>query len=84
MKAAVYSDYAAPVEVAEVAKPELQDGSVLIEVRAASLRHGPHFDGHDETTVAGRWRANRFLYKWLRYCLHQGHRFEDRTTAAVL
>ena len=22
-----------------------------------------------------RWRINRFLYKWLGYCLHQGHRF---------
>ncbi|WP_026279828.1 DUF1249 domain-containing protein [Thioalkalivibrio sp. ALJ16] len=22
-----------------------------------------------------RWRHNRFLYKWLRYCLRQGHRF---------
>ena len=37
MKAAVYNDYAAPVEIAEVAKPILQDSSVLIEVHAASL-----------------------------------------------
>ena len=37
MKAAVYHDYAAPVEIAEVAKPVLQDSSVLIEVHAASL-----------------------------------------------
>lgn len=37
MKAAVYNDYAAPVEIAEVAKPTLQDSSVLIEVHAASL-----------------------------------------------
>lgn len=22
------------------------------------------------------WRLNRFLYKWMRYCLHQGHSFE--------
>ncbi len=22
-----------------------------------------------------RWRYNRFLYKWLGYCLHQGHGF---------
>ncbi len=22
-----------------------------------------------------RWRINRFLYKWLGYCLRQGHRF---------
>ncbi|WP_018936078.1 DUF1249 domain-containing protein [Thioalkalivibrio sp. ALJ24] len=24
-----------------------------------------------------RWRHNRFLNKWLRYCLRQGHRFAD-------
>ena len=37
MKAAVFRKYEAPVEIAEVAKPELQDGSVLIDVHAASL-----------------------------------------------
>jgi uncharacterized protein YqiB (DUF1249 family) len=24
-----------------------------------------------------RWRRNRFLYKWLGYCLRRGHRFRD-------
>ena len=37
MKAAVYHDYAAPVEIGEVEKPVLQDSSVLIQVHAASL-----------------------------------------------
>jgi NADPH:quinone reductase-like Zn-dependent oxidoreductase len=37
MKAAVYHDYAAPVVIAEVAHPDLQDGAVLIKVHAASL-----------------------------------------------
>lgn len=37
MKAAVFNDYATPVEIAEITKPELQDGSVLVEVHAASL-----------------------------------------------
>lgn len=37
MKAAVFNNYAAPVEISEIGKPELQDGSVLIEVQAASL-----------------------------------------------
>lgn len=37
MKAAVYQDYAAPVEIADVAMPLLQDSSVLIQVHAASL-----------------------------------------------
>lgn len=25
-------------------------------------------------------RVNRFLYKWLRYCLRQGHSFSDQTS----
>ena len=37
MKAATIQDYASPVEITEISKPELQDGSVLIEVHAASL-----------------------------------------------
>lgn len=37
MKAAVYNAYESPVEIADIVKPELQDGSVLIEVHAASI-----------------------------------------------
>ena len=37
MKAAVYNDYDAPVEITEIAKPTLQDKNVLIEVHVASL-----------------------------------------------
>ncbi len=37
MKAAVFHEYEGPVEIADVAKPELQDSSVLVEVYAASL-----------------------------------------------
>lgn len=25
------------------------------------------------------WRMNRFLYKWLRYCMYQGHQFTTLT-----
>ena len=37
MKAAVFHEYEGPVEIAEVARPKLQDSSVLVEVYAASL-----------------------------------------------
>lgn len=30
--------------------------------------------GH--SALSAKWRLNRFLFKWLGYCLHQGHRFE--------
>jgi len=36
MKAAIYNDYAAPIEITEIPKPELKDDSVLIAVHAAS------------------------------------------------
>ena len=29
-----------------------------------------------------RWRRNRFLYRWLGYCLHRGHRFQVSSDAA--
>lgn len=31
-----------------------------------------------------RWRHNRFLFKWLRYCLRQGHRFRADAEPQVL
>ncbi len=49
------------------------------EVLSRSLRqielhvHSPGL-GMD-TELALRWRLNRFLYKWLGYCRHQGHGF---------
>lgn len=52
------------------------------EVMAAHLRHYPAFAtdvlAHhraDGAQLFIRWRINRFLYKWLAYCLRQGHRF---------
>lgn len=30
--------------------------------------------------LACRWRHNRFLFKWLGFCLTQGHRFQLSTT----
>lgn len=30
---------------------------------------------HHRYTVEAKWQVNRFLHKWLGYCLHQGHRF---------
>jgi len=52
------------------------------EVMAAHPRHRPTFAidalAHhrpEHIPLATRWRINRFLYKWLSYCLRQGHRF---------
>jgi len=48
------------------------------EVTAARLRHWPEFQGEaqpPQPTLQSRWHVNRFLYKWLNYCLYQGHSF---------
>lgn len=52
------------------------------EVLSARLRHRPYFDYDYDGHVNGvridlraRWHVNRFLYKWLNYCLHQQHCF---------
>lgn len=56
----------------------------LAEVMAAQLRRYPAFSmtvsnpsRTDLTPLMVRWRVNRFLFKWLTYCLRQGHRFTE-------
>lgn len=56
----------------------------LAEVLTAHLRHFPAFDAEslatqyaDSTQLHSRWKINRFLFKWLNYCLRQGHRFAE-------
>ena len=71
-----------------VAEPDLRikvyNDARQAEVVAAHLRRWPEFDAHKDlfpeakgTQLRVRWRVNRFLCKWLNYCLHQGHRFEE-------
>lgn len=49
------------------------------EVMSAQLRHWPVFTAEQCNALHHRWRVNRFLWKWLNYCLHQGHRFPTRS-----
>ncbi len=66
-----------------VAEPDLcirvYHDARLAEVMSGHLRHWPAFQVAEESVGSGhlraRWHVNRFLYKWLGYCLHQGHRF---------
>ena len=46
------------------------------EVLTGHLKHGRlHYDHIPEETLAIKWKLNRFLYKWLGFCLHLGHSF---------
>ncbi len=54
----------------------------MAEVMAAHLRHRAAFTAGfypspqaDGAHLHARWQTNRFLFKWLAYCLRQGHRF---------
>jgi uncharacterized protein YqiB (DUF1249 family) len=46
----------------------------VIEVRQFTSRaHGPLYVAD---MIEQKWMMNRFLFKWLGYCLHQGHYFQ--------
>jgi uncharacterized protein YqiB (DUF1249 family) len=51
----------------------------LAEVISHSRRHGRLPAEYDRFrsrySLATKWHVNRFLHKWLGYCLHQGHAF---------
>jgi uncharacterized protein YqiB (DUF1249 family) len=50
-------------------------GEVIACGRRRGLRHAEYNRMHNNYTIAEKWRMNRFLQKWLGYCLIQGHRF---------
>lgn len=69
-----------------VAEPDLRirvyHDARLAEVMAAHSRRHTAFSTDladtgrvDRASLYLRWRINRFLYKWLSYCLRQGHCF---------
>ncbi|MFO1371006.1 MAG: DUF1249 domain-containing protein [Candidatus Competibacteraceae bacterium] len=75
-----------------IAEPDLHirvyHDARLVEVMAAHLRHQAAFNADilasqrpNRAELYTRWRINRFLDKWLNYCLHQGHRFSKSTPA---
>lgn len=44
-------------------------------------QHDPNFHAFNhkaDPSLLKRWRMNRFLYKWLAYCDHQGHSFQHQ------
>ena len=48
----------------------------LIEVISGHLKHGKQrLDHVPADALKLKWKLNRFLYKWLGYCLHLGHHF---------
>jgi uncharacterized protein YqiB (DUF1249 family) len=51
------------------------------EAMCGILRHSRQIDSQiPQTTLEHKWQLNRFLYKWLGYCLRRGHRFDPDET----
>ena len=53
-----------------------------VEVLTGHLQHGRQQYNHiPEKAVNIKWKLNRFLYKWLGYCLYLGHAFPQQGLA---
>ena len=64
-----------------VAEPDIKlriyHDARLVEVVAGHLKHGRQkLDHLPVTALKLKWHLNRFLYKWLGYCLYLGHEFK--------
>lgn len=63
-----------------IAEPDLKlrvyHDACLVEVVAGHLKHGrQRLDHLPASSLKLKWHLNRFLYKWLGYCLHLEHEF---------
>ena len=48
----------------------------IVEVLTGHLQHGrQRYDPIPANAIKVKWKLNRFLFKWLGYCLHLGHSF---------
>ena len=54
---------------------DAQVGEVISCGRRRGVRHATYNRMFNRYTLVEKWRMNRFLQKWLGYCLLQGHRF---------
>ena len=71
-----------------IAEPDLKlrvyHDARLVEVLAGHLKHGrQRLDHLPATAIKFKWRLNRFLYKWLGYCLYLGHEFSETTVCEL-
>jgi len=56
----------------------------LVEVLSGHLKHGRQKLEHlPADAKLEKWKLNRFLYKWLGFCLHQGHQFQTEAGCGI-
>ncbi len=78
----IFLSYYFEEEGGMVAEPDLTlriyHDAHQVEVLTGHLRHGRlRYDHIPEKAIKIKWQLNRFLYKWLGYCLYLGHSFSD-------
>ena len=56
---------------------DAQVGEVIACGRRRGVRHAVYNRMYNRYSLSEKWRMNRFLQKWLGYCLLQGHRFSS-------
>lgn len=57
----------------------------MAEVLSGELHHGQlKLENLPETAISERWHLNRFLYKWLGFCLHIGHQISAKSSSDKL
>ena len=56
---------------------DAQVGEVIACGRRRGERHSVYNRMFNTYTLSEKWRMNRFLQKWLGFCLMQGHRFVE-------
>ena len=79
----IYLTYYFPEDGNEVAEPALTiriyHDANQVEVLTGHLQHGrQRYDHIPEKAIKIKWKLNRFLYKWLGYCLYLGHSFTSQ------
>jgi uncharacterized protein YqiB (DUF1249 family) len=62
---------------------DAQVGEVIACGRRRGLRHADYNRMQHSYSLEEKWRMNRFLQKWLGYCLRQGHRFNPRLATCI-
>ncbi len=73
--------FAAEATAERVAEPDLclcvYHDAAMVEVLAGHLKHGRERLNHvPGESLRVKWKLNRFLFRWLGYCLHLGHDFQ--------
>ena len=54
---------------------DAQLAEVISRGRRRGRRDAEYDRLHNDYPLQTKWKANRFLHKWLGYCLHHGHQF---------